>query len=244
MRNRQDHFSDIDETERWCGLYEDSPSDSPAEKRWAIFQDYARKRAEMRLNVCVNLIGNYDHLNVLDIACGGGHYGLMATQRGCNWTGMDLSFNMLNIARSLLERHNQPAIFIQGDIRHLPFRKGSFDAIFCVGILSYFSNYEAEKTIRQLPVLLRPGGKLILQTIRLDILTWFRSRLPKWVPRPFRVPGPLYPRKAWRIIRALSVKTLHLIKVVEMKKLGIVPFQTIYLFQNDKHPAGYRDKDV
>lgn len=228
---RRSEFKNSDEVARWTCLYNATEGSRDGAKRWAIFQGYAQERAAKRLEVCVNLVGAYKHLAVLDVACGSGHYGLEVAKRGGNWIGMDLSFGMLVAARRLFANHSQFGHLINGDITQPPFPKESFDVIFCVGILSYFKDQEVVTIIKKFPSLLRPGGKLILQTIRLDMITWFRSRLPVWVPRPIRLPGPLYPRKANRIIDMLKDDRLYLSRKIEMKKLRIAPFQTIYLFE-------------
>lgn len=190
-----------------------------------------QKKATKRRDICVGLVDTYKNLDILDVACGGGHYGLAVAKQGANWTGMDLSRGMLIAARKLLAEHNQSGCVINGDVTQLPFSKESFDIIFCVGILSYFPNQEVSKIIDQFPGLLRPGGKLILQTIRLDMLNWLRSRLSSWVPRPIRLLGPLYSRKVKIIVDMLGDTSLCLSRKIEIKRLCTIPFQTIYLFR-------------
>lgn len=230
LSSRNNEFKKSDEANRWVGLYKNSHPMHLKIKRWAIFQNYAQKRAARRLELCTGLIETYKDLNVLDLACGGGHYGKVILKRSGNWVGMDLSYNMLVLSKSFLGGKGMPVKLVNGDITRLPFCKESFHIIFCIGILSYFTSRKTNKIIEQLSDLLRPGGKLILQTIRWDILTWLRSRLPYWIPRPIRLPGPLYPQKAHMIIDAFKNSTIKLTRKFEVKKLYILPHQTIYVF--------------
>ena len=224
-------FKDFSEIDRWVGLYKDSHAGPCQGKKWAILQSYTQKRVIKRLKLCTELIDSYKNLDVLDLGCGSGHYGVVVTKGGGNWFGLDLSFGMLIQSRKLLTTQELSFCLVNGDIRRLPFNKESFDLIFCVGILSYFKNQTAVEIVNQVSTFLRPGGKMILQTGRFDILTWLRSRLPQWTPRPIRLPGPLYPRKPRLIIRTLENSSLRLSKLIEIKKYQILPYQTIYLFE-------------
>lgn len=143
---------------------------------------------------------------------------------------------MLVSARRFLGKNGHHGYVVNGDITHLPFAKKTFHVIFSIGILSYSSNNEIAPILKQLPDLLMPGGFLIVQNVRLDVVTWLRCRLPDWVPRPIRLPGPLYPRKASIIINHLKGTSLQLRKVIEISKFALLPFQTIFLFQKEIAP--------
>lgn len=221
---------------RWNGLYQENSEDGQVQgSRWAILQGYARRRAFQRLTLCVGLVESYERRSVLDLACGGGQYGVTVADRGGKWFGMDISREMLVNAKRLFKRKGHPGHVVNGDINHLPFARSSFDVILGVGILSYFPNQTVAQILPQLPDLLRPGGHLILQTVRLDVLTWLRSRLPSWIPKPIRLAGPLYPRKAAVVLRQLESASVIPRRVIELRKYGIAPFQTIYLFEKERH---------
>ncbi|EKE42367.1 hypothetical protein ENUP19_0223G0029 [Entamoeba nuttalli] len=66
-------------------------------------------------------------LHILDLGCGSGYSGETIEENGHYWTGMDISRDMLNIAKE-----NGSSV-IQGDMGdYLPFRPGSFDG--CISI--------------------------------------------------------------------------------------------------------------
>lgn len=229
-KTRQSDFATSAEVARWNYLYSGCRNEYGKYTRWAIFQSYAQKRTLRRLVLCGSLVESYEGKDVLDLACGGGHYGVMVAEQGGNWFGMDISPGMLRNAKRLLAQNSYAGYVVNGDISRIPFAQNSFDVIFGVGILSYFPTKTLAQILKQLPDLLKPGGYLIIQSIRLDVVTWLRSRLPSWVPRPIRLPGPLHPRRARVILRQLEGTPIQLRRVIEMKKLGIMPFQTIYLF--------------
>ncbi len=66
--------------------------------------------------------------NILEVGCGTGHRGAFFISRGYDYVGLDISENMLRIAR-----RKYPEIkFIQGDARKLPLNE-KFDSIIFLG---------------------------------------------------------------------------------------------------------------
>jgi len=224
-------FDTSEEVSRWSGLYGQERDSTGKSQRWAIFQKYAQKRALDRLKMCTSLISDYRGKRVLDIACGTGQYGSNILKKGGKWVGLEFSLNMLAQARKNLAGNKNRASLVNADITQLPFTVESFDIVFCIGILSYFDSKAAGKILRDLPTLLVPGGKLVLQNIRMDIITWVRSRLPSKVPRPIRLPGPLFPKSVDTILGRIDNSLLRIVKVIHVKKFIFIPFQTIYFFE-------------
>ncbi|WP_392535823.1 class I SAM-dependent methyltransferase [Nostoc sp. C117] len=102
--------------------------------------------------------------NVLDIGCGTGRLlERLATQfpelRG---TGLDLSTNMLRMAR-LSNRHHPRLIFIEGKAESLPFANGQFDAVFST--ISFLHYLEPQQVISEIARVLSPGGRFYLVDI-------------------------------------------------------------------------------
>jgi len=80
---------------------------------------------------------------ILDLACGAGRHAFALASRGYNnVVGFDLSEELLEVARRKARREHCSALFIRGDMRHLPFRAG-FDAILSMFTsFGYFENDE------------------------------------------------------------------------------------------------------
>jgi ubiquinone/menaquinone biosynthesis C-methylase UbiE len=107
-----------------------------------------------------------ERANVLDIGCGTGRLlERLATQfpdlRG---TGLDLSTNMLRMAR-LSNRHHPRLIYIEGKAESLPFANDQFDAVFST--ISFLHYLEPKQVVSEIARVLSPGGRFYLVDISL-----------------------------------------------------------------------------
>ena len=117
---------------------------------------------------------------ILDVGCGTGELekALIQKHPGLNIVGIDLSDDMLEIARKKLG--NYPNIlFKQGDFLSGDFREGIFDIAFSISNLHYFSNPEA--TFQKVNRLLKNGGRFVIidwnrDTFRGKFYNWYMSR--------------------------------------------------------------------
>ena len=78
-------------------------------------------------------VGLEPSMQVLDLGCGiGGPARYLASTFGCKVTGVDLSPNFINTANYLTARCglSDCVTFQEGDVLHLPFEDGAFDAVF------------------------------------------------------------------------------------------------------------------
>ncbi|MFN6560176.1 MAG: class I SAM-dependent methyltransferase [Nostoc sp. ChiSLP01] len=119
-----------------------------------LFPSVFYRAIHKRLLEYVNLP---DRANILDIGCGTGRLlGRLATKfpdlRG---TGLDLSSNMLRMAR-LTNRHHPRLIFIEGKAESLPFADGQFDAVFST--ISFLHYLEPQQVVSEIARVLSPGG--------------------------------------------------------------------------------------
>ena len=95
-------------------------------------------------------------LSILDVACGTGDLTLDLLRRGHRVTGVDLSEQMLALAR----RKAEAARFQLADAEALPFPDASFDAVTCAfGIRNFV---HLEKGLDEMLRVLKPGGRLVL----------------------------------------------------------------------------------
>jgi len=93
---------------------------------------------------------------VLDAGCGAGRYAEVAAKHGAVVVAIDLSFSV-DAARENL-RGLPNVHVIQADIFSLPFSPGTFDFVYSFGVLH--QTPDCEKAFKQLPRLLKSGGKL------------------------------------------------------------------------------------
>ena len=88
---------------------------------------------------------------------------LWASRQGARAYGIDISEPIVRQARDAFQttpaaRHRLlPSV---GDVRELPFRDGSFDAIYSMGTIEHFD--ETERAVREMARVLKPGGRAIV----------------------------------------------------------------------------------
>ncbi|HJW33485.1 MAG TPA: methyltransferase domain-containing protein [Holophagaceae bacterium] len=99
---------------------------------------------------------------VLDLACGTGNTALAARARGAEVTGLDLTPELLEVARRRAREAGWNDIrWIEGDAETLPFPEGSFDVLLSsCGVM--FAPDQA-RVAAELARVARPGARLVLQ---------------------------------------------------------------------------------
>ena len=96
------------------------------------------------------------HGKVLDVACGTGDMAIELLKRGCSVTGIDLSEEMLAIAR----RKTAEANFQLANAEALPFDDATFDAVTSAfGIRNFV---HLEKGLAEMARVLKPGGRMVI----------------------------------------------------------------------------------
>jgi ubiquinone/menaquinone biosynthesis C-methylase UbiE len=98
---------------------------------------------------------------VLDIGCGPAVYTRDLVERGWNVYGMDISTGMLETAVRLARALPRRVKFAAAHATHLPYQEGAFDAVMCIGVVSYVTDVPA--LLREVRRMLRPGGQAVFQ---------------------------------------------------------------------------------
>jgi SAM-dependent methyltransferase len=100
----------------------------------------------------LDAVGLYAGTRLLDVATGPGALAAEAASRGAHPVGIDLSLQMIELARRLY-----PAIdFREADVEHLPFADNTFDAVVCAFGLGHFPRPEV--AVAECVRTLSPGG--------------------------------------------------------------------------------------
>lgn len=92
---------------------------------------------------------------VLDAGCGTGQISLTLAEMGFVVCGIDLSFDMLLIARAKRRTDGQ-AHYVVADVRSLPLRDNCFDAVVVSKLFQHVHDWQ--RACRELLRALRPGG--------------------------------------------------------------------------------------
>lgn len=107
---------------------------------------------------------------ILDVACGYGRHAIELGQQGLHVTGIDLSLPLLIRAADEAQRRNLPINFVHTDMREMAF-DAQFDGAYCV--LSSFGYFDEETNLKVATAMgraLKPGGRLIIDTINRDYI--------------------------------------------------------------------------
>lgn len=102
---------------------------------------------------------------VLDLGCGTGRPTVaQLAAAGCVVTGVDISEEMLRLARARVPG----ATFVCGDILSVDFPEGSFDGITCFFVLLMLRRAEMDGMLRRIHDLLVPGGHFACSMVEGD----------------------------------------------------------------------------
>ena len=97
---------------------------------------------------------------VLDAACSAGLYArtLLETHPTLEVHALDFSLPFLKKAKQYAERDHVAPVPVHADVRDLPYKDNSFDAVVCGGSLNEFT--DLPQTLSEFARVLKPGGKM------------------------------------------------------------------------------------
>lgn len=101
------------------------------------------------------------HMDVLDIATGGGHVANALAPQVRHVTAYDLTREMLEVAERFIRSNGHANVsYVTGDAEQLPFEDASFDLVTCRIAAHHFTDIPAfaAEALR----VVKPGGKLLL----------------------------------------------------------------------------------
>lgn len=98
---------------------------------------------------------------VLDLGCGTGRFSIPLA-RTARVTGLDLTEEMLDAARSKAKNEGLSVAFEQGDMAELPFADESFDVVVSMLALMHVPEAQRGQVFAEISRVLRPGGRALL----------------------------------------------------------------------------------
>jgi len=158
---------------------------------------------------------------VLDVGCGMGRFADVVSRWGGRVVGIDLSLAVEAAYANLGKREN--VRILQANLLHLPFRPGSFDIVYSLGVLHHTP--DCEKAFRQLVPFVRPGGRLCV---------WVYGTMGPW-ERFARLYRKVTVRMPPRLLHALCHVAIPWHHVCRLPLIG--PLLWILLPVN-RHPNG------
>jgi SAM-dependent methyltransferase len=135
----------------------------------AYASDERDAQAEEQALAAARLAGCPPEGDLLDVACGFGRHSIPLARAGYRVVGVDRSQALLDEARG---RAGEPAPELVGaDYRELPFADGSFDAALNLFTsLGFLGDEEDTKALAEIGRVLRPGARLLIETMHRDRL--------------------------------------------------------------------------
>lgn len=103
--------------------------------------------------------------SVLDVGCGYGRIALPLARAGYGVSGIDVSPNLLDRARSAGEHDHLSVDFTLGSMTDLPYEDARFDVALCLwsAFHELLEEDEQVETLRELRRVLRPGGFALVE---------------------------------------------------------------------------------
>jgi SAM-dependent methyltransferase len=142
---------------------------------------------------------------VLDVGCGAGRFAEVTLAAGARLVALDYS-SAVDACAANLGPHPRLDV-VQGDIYKLPFKPGSFDHLYCLGVLQHTP--DVERSFKALPEQVRGGGKVAVDVYPELRLNWL---WPKYWFRP--VTKRMNPQRLFRLVERLVPLLLPLSDVV------------------------------
>jgi ubiquinone/menaquinone biosynthesis C-methylase UbiE len=108
----------------------------------------------------LNAFASFENKLLLEVGVGSGRNAKPLLEKTrLRLVGLDLTKEMLNIARSKLAAYKQHSDLVLGDAEHLPFVAQAFDAILCMSTMHYFT--DQEQILEDFAELLKKGGLFV-----------------------------------------------------------------------------------
>ncbi|MGH7686804.1 MAG: class I SAM-dependent methyltransferase [Candidatus Dormibacteria bacterium] len=127
------------------------------------------ERNQTEATQVIGLLGLDTSSAVLDVPCGHGRITNLLAERGYEMTGLDASSLFLDTARADAASYGMAVTYVEGDMRSLPWTGPQFDGVVCwFTSFGYFDDEDNRSVLTEFRRVLRPAGKLVLETIHHD----------------------------------------------------------------------------
>jgi SAM-dependent methyltransferase len=139
------------------------------------------ERSRVEALAAARLAGLAPGARVLDVPCGYGRHAVPLARDGYRVVGLDRSASQLDEARRRRGPGAGPRL-VRADYRDIPIADGAFDgAVTLLSSLGYAGEEGDRRVLREIRRVLRPGGRLVIDTSHRDRLPP-RSPWREWYP--------------------------------------------------------------
>jgi SAM-dependent methyltransferase len=141
------------------------------------------ERTESEIRRALTMLRPQGGERILDLACGTGRHSLELVRQGFSVVGVEISPELVEIAKKDAGEQGLEATFIEGDLRELDFND-EFDIVLNLndGAVGYFeTDEENHRTFEVISRALKQGGQNLIQVPN---VLYARARLPQrsWIP--------------------------------------------------------------
>lgn len=165
---------------------------------------------------------------VLDVACGTGNYSIALEKMGLNIWGVDISNEMIEVARSKADSIN----WIQSDVMGMPYNDQQFDGATCILAIHHFPSLE--QSFKEIYRVLKSGSRFVIFTSLPEQMRnyWLNSYFPEIMKRSSeQMPGLIELKQ--------SLKNAGF-KIIGMESFIVEPnLQDFFLYSGKYQPEIY-----
>ncbi len=128
----------------------------------------------------------YEELKIADIGCGGGLISESFKKLGGNITGIDASYNAIQVAKTHALNNDLDINYLHCSPEELGDEyKNSFDVVFALEIIEHVEN--VEEFVKSVLSLLKPNGLLFISTINKNLKSLLFAKIAaeyilRWLP--------------------------------------------------------------
>lgn len=143
---------------------------------------FPEEESRREVGAILELLGLPEGARVLDLPCGWGRHTLLLPEAGQAAFGADLSVDLLRRAVAGADEKGLPNRFAAADVRYLPFRDESFDAVLNVftSLGLFLDDREDIRALAEARRVLRPGGQFLLESMHRDDVVCTYAERDRW----------------------------------------------------------------
>lgn len=125
----------------------------------------------------LKLLNHLKGPKILELGAGTGRYGLFFAKLGFEYTGIDITPKMLEVAKEKAEDEGVNIKLLEMDAHKLGFKKCTFDSVFCDRTFKFFQ--DPIKVLEEAYRVLKPNGKMIVnaETPKMFTTHWTKNPL-------------------------------------------------------------------
>ena len=143
---------------------------------------FPEEESRREVSAMLELLGLPVGSRILDVPCGWGRHTMLFPATGHEAFGADLSYDLLRRAATASREEGRPVRYAASDVRALPFRDASFDAVVNVftSLGLFLEDEEDVRALAEARRVLRPGGHFLLESMHRDDVVCAYGARDRW----------------------------------------------------------------